>query len=114
MIETLAIFILIISILGISVIIFQKIPLLLRIPEIPASSFSLKRSVDKLKDKLPFKNFSLELFLQKILSKIRILTLKTDNKTSTWLTKLRKRAIKKKKSVEDDNYWQEIKKSTKK
>ncbi|MFH1643354.1 MAG: hypothetical protein ABH967_01820 [Patescibacteria group bacterium] len=59
------------------------------------------------------KNFSYEFFLQKILSKIRILTLKTDSKTSHLLQILRQKS-KIKKDLENDNYWEEIKKSKEK
>ncbi|MBU4298505.1 hypothetical protein KJ636_00470, partial [Patescibacteria group bacterium] len=37
----------------------------------------------------PFKNFSYELFLQKILAKIRILALKIENLTLNWVQKLK-------------------------
>lgn len=113
MLEILALSISIISLFGIIIIVFQKLPALLEIPEIPAKRFSRKNFLDKTKNKIPFKRFSLEIFLQKILSSIRILTLKTDSKTSIWLTKLRQRARRKEKIAEKDNYWQEIKKSTK-
>ncbi|MFQ6049662.1 MAG: hypothetical protein ACE5J0_01305 [Candidatus Paceibacterales bacterium] len=103
------------SLLGMGVIVSRKIPVLLELPEIAERPegesliLRLKRRIDKLN---PFKNFSYEIFLQKILTKIRILTLKTDNKTFDWLQKLRKRAHQKK-LRENDNYWEEIKKATK-
>ena len=59
-----------------------------------------------------FRNFSYEKFLQKFLTKVRILSLKTDNKTSNWLKRL-KDNTQRKKITEDDNYWDEIKKATK-
>ena len=88
----------------------------MELPEIPARD-SWKHTLSKLKEKIkilnPFKSFSYEIFLQKLLSKIRILSLKTDNKTFNWLQKLREKS-QKKKNLENDNYWEEIKKSTKK
>lgn len=113
MLEIIIIIILITSILGIGIILFRKIPILAELPEIPEEKISI---ISKLKEKIkilnPFRNFSYEIFLQKILSKIRILSLKTDIRTFNWLQKLREK-IKKKKLKENDNYWQEIKKSTK-
>lgn len=61
----------------------------------------------------PSKKFSFEILLQKILSKVRVLVLKIDHKTSTWLQTLRERA-KKRSSLEKDNYWKKLKKLTKK
>ena len=58
-----------------------------------------------------FKSFSSELFLHKLLSKARILTLKIEHKVSSWQTQLRER-LKKKKEAEKDTYWEELKKST--
>ena len=102
------------SLLGTAVIIFRKIPALVELPEMP-SKFDLKDISVKLKEKIiilnPFKNFSSEVFLQKILSKIRILALKIENKIANYLQRLREKS-QKKKSKENDNYWEEIKKST--
>ena len=113
MIELIFLIILICSLAVIGVILFRKIPLLLELSETVPFYFSWRAFLPKIKNSLPFKEFSAEIFLQKILSKIRILTLKTDSKTSSWLQKLRARS-QKKKFEEDDNYWKDIKKSTKK
>ncbi len=104
--------ILFISLVGLGVIVFRKIPILAELPETSPSHFSWRNFLLKMKNLTPFKEFSTELFLQKILSKIRILTLKTDNKTSNWLQRLRERA-RKKKFGEGDKYWEEVKKTTK-
>ena len=104
------------SLLGMGTILFRKISLLSELPEAPAR-LNLKRTLLKLKEKIkilnPFKDFSSEVFLQKILSKIRILALKIENKIANYLQKLREKS-QKKKSKENDNYWSELKKSTKK
>ena len=100
------------SLVGMGIIVFRKIPLLLELPEAALPQFNWQEPLIKIKNFLPFRDFSFEIFLQKILSKIRILTLKTDSKTSNWLQRLRKRA-QKKKFDENDNYWEEIRKSTK-
>ena len=101
------------SLVGMGIIVFRKIPLLLELPEAALPQFNWQDPLIKIKNLLPFRDFSFEIFLQKILSKIRILILKTDSKTSSWLQKLREKA-KRKKFGENDNYWQKVKKSTKK
>ena len=112
--ELVAIIILFGSFLGMAAIISRKIPVLAELPEVPARAIR-KDTLSKLKEKIkvlnPFKSFSYEIFLQKLLSKIRILSLKTDNKTFNWLQKLREKS-KRKKIKENDNYWEELKKST--
>lgn len=112
MLELIALIILIFSLVGMGIILFRKIPLLLELPETLPSQFSWRNLLLKIKNSTILKGFSIETLLQKILSKIRILTLKTDSKTSSLLQKLRERSQKKKFS-ENDNYWKEIKKSTK-
>ncbi len=107
--EFLAQIVLIFSLAGIIIIIFRKIPALVALPEVLSQKktpISL-RMREKIRQFNPFKNFSSDLFLQKLLSKIRILTLKTENKTFSWLQKLREKTQKKKL---EDNYWEEIKK----
>ena len=110
MLELVAAVISISSFLGILLIIFRKIPVLAEFPEEAGPSLfsKLKEASQKLNI---FKDFSTEIFLQKILSKIRILSLRTDNKTSNWLQRLRKRS-QQKKLEENDKYWEEVKKST--
>lgn len=112
--EIVAIIILGGSLFGMGVILFRKIPVLAELPDVLPQKEEGKLFL-KLKEKIkilnPFKKFSFEIFLQKLLSKIRILTLKTENKTFNWLQKLREKS-QKKKFKENDNYWEELKKST--
>jgi hypothetical protein len=115
MAEIIAIIILGTSLLGIGVILFRKVPLLVELPEASERPFQETfwlKFKERIKNIPGLKSFSFEIFLQKLLSRIRVLTLKTDNKTSGWLQKLREKS-QKEKSQEDDNYWKEIKKSTK-
>lgn len=101
------------SFLGILVIVYRKIPILAELQETAKPTHSWKNLSRGILQKLgrikPVKNFSPELFLHKILSKVRVLVLKIDTKTSSWLHRLRERA-KKKKMAQIDNYWQEIRK----
>lgn len=116
MAELVAIIILIVSLSGMGIIIYRKAPLLLEPLEITPIQFNWKEQLVKIKNLPLLKDFSFEILLQKILSKIRILTLKTDSKTSSWLQRLRERSKKKKleEREEVDNYWEKIKNSTKK
>ncbi len=109
MIEFIAIIILISSLVGMGIILFRKIPLLVELPEVlPPKGESVSSKLrKKIKEFNPLKNFSYEVFLQKILSKIRILSLRSESKIGSWLQKLREKSQRKK---ENDNYWEEIKK----
>ena len=113
MLELIAVIILVCSLIGVGVIIFRKIPVLLTLPEtlVQKESF-ISKLKERLKKLSPFRNFSYEIFLQKILTKVRILSLRTDNKTFNWLQKLREKA-QKKKTEKKDNYWEEVKKEIK-
>jgi hypothetical protein len=114
MLEQFAAIIFFIGFIGMFVIIFRKIPILAELPTQARQKDSSVREeklkiLRTIKEKTGIKLFSSEILLQKMLSKIRILTLKTDNKTSAWLTKLRQKSIKKKNNF-SDNYWQNLKK----
>jgi hypothetical protein len=114
MAELIAIIILVCSLIGMGVIVFRKIPILLTLPEdLPQKESFISKLKERLKKLNPFRNFSYEIFLQKVLTKIRILSLKADNKTFNWLQKLREK-YKKTKIEEKDNYWEEVKKEIKK
>ncbi|MCP6719416.1 MAG: hypothetical protein KJI71_04240 [Patescibacteria group bacterium] len=115
--EVLGLIILFGSSLGLGTIILRKVPTLNELPESAneGEGESLRLMLKgKIKGSFePYQNLSYELVLQKILTKIRILSLKTDSRTSNLLQKLRENA-QKKRIVEDDNYWKEVKKATKK
>jgi len=76
--------------------------------EFPKES-AISRFKKKVKELNPLKNFSFEIFLQKWLTRIRILSLKVDNLTFNWLKKLREKQKKKL-----DDYWEKIKGEIKK
>lgn len=118
MLEIAALIILIVSFLGMLVIFVRKIPTLVALPtEDRTSKDSLFL---KLRDRFwvtrnshPFKSFSFEIFLQKILSRARILILKIERKIADCLQKMREKS-KKEKGIGNDNYWTELKNSTNK
>jgi len=95
-----------------AIIVFRKIPSLVQLPETVPSQIDWQDFLSKIRTLKIFKDFSFEILLQKILSKVRVLTLRTDNKTSTWLQRLREKS-QKKKFAEDDDYWKKVRKSTK-
>lgn len=109
MIELIALFILLIGLGGMAVILIQKIPILSELtPQEVEKSSPLKKLKNKIKNNGTFKSFSGELLLQKTLSKVKNLSLKTENKTSAWLKRSRRRSLEKKKKFSKD-YWKKIK-----
>lgn len=111
MLEVVATIILFSGLIGMGTILFRKIPVLVQLPETPAGlglKLKIQKIVGKIKSFKFFKIPSFDILLQKILSKIRILTLKIERKISTWLQKMREKSQKKE---ENDQYWQKIKES---
>ncbi len=98
-----------IGFIGMSIIIIKKIPVLNELPETKIKRSRIFRKLGyKIKNNGTVKSFSSkELLLQKILSKFRILTLKTDKKTSNLLSKLRQKSIENRKKFSED-YWKRI------
>lgn len=102
MLEIISALILIISLVGMIVIIKRTMPFLVEL--------SFEEDKPGLWGKFKNKNFfSKNLFLQKVLSKIRILVLKTDNKTSEWIKRLREKS-KENKTKFSDSYWDKLRK----
>ena len=108
--EVIALIILFGSLIGMGIIILRKIPAVAELPEI--SSEHKQNLFSRLKNKITnihfVKEFNFLLFLQKILSRIMVLTLKIENKVASWLQKLREKS-QKQKIFEDDNYWKRLK-----
>lgn len=89
----------------------KKIPALVVLPNISPLNgrISLPKQA-KLKILKYFSSLSFpsHLFLQKLLSKIKILALKTERKSEHYLQVLRQKSKNKKKAANDD-YWQKLK-----
>ncbi|MEK7503846.1 MAG: hypothetical protein AAB577_02590 [Patescibacteria group bacterium] len=100
------------SLAGMAVILWRKIPALYKLPEREFAFYnSLTVKIGKGMKKIPVvKNFSYDLYLQKTLSKIRVLTMKTENKTGHWLERLRQKNSKKN-ETRNDSYWDALKKA---
>ena len=99
------------SLLGIGFSLFKKIPSLLELsgddfPKWPIISL-LKKGVKSIPGA---QKFDYELYLEKILSKVRVLTLKTESKTGNWLVWLRQRRNGHNGHGKSE-YWDELKKA---
>jgi hypothetical protein len=96
-------------------LVFKKIPKL-KVASEPESIFLKKELKTKIrkrtKEVIKENSNLLELLLHKLLSKIRILFLKAENKLSDWILKLRERSLDRAKEI--DSYWNEIRTSIKK
>jgi hypothetical protein len=112
MAELIATIILGASITGMGTILVRKIPLLKETDFRQVEILEGKNIFLKVKNKiLGFKIFSSpEVFLQKILSKVRVFTLRFEKKVEDQLKNLREKA-KEKNNFGKDNYWDEIKKN---
>lgn len=111
MADLIVLIIFVLSLSGLSLLLYRKSPSLLELPVSAAQPFDWKGLLKDTKSRLPLKDFHRDVFLQKVLSRVRILSLKMESKTYKWLRQLRMKA-KMKKNL-DGNYWEEIKKSTK-
>ena len=113
--ELIASIVLGISFLGLVFLMLRKVPELKEMPE-PELSFlkkGLRKKIrEKTKEVLKENSNTLEGILHKVLSKIRILSLKVDKKVSDWIVKLRSRSLERTKGL--DSYWKEITASVKK
>jgi len=113
--ELIPLIVLILSFLGLIFLILKKVPELKQMPE-PELSFLKKdlrkRIKDKTKEVLKENSNTLEGVLHKLLSKIRILSLRVDKRVSDWIIKLRNRSLERTKGL--DNYWKGIRSSVKK
>ena len=109
MTEFIAATILLGSLSGIGIILFHKIPALIKLPS--QGEFSLRKEIEKkIKENDIFQPLSLENFLQKLLRRSKILTLKTENKISGWLEQLQQKSNNHVTNSKD-NYWRELKNS---
>lgn len=113
--DLIALIVLVLSFSGLAILVSRKVPELKAMPE-PEVVFLKKELRKKIKDKtkevLKERSNSLESFLHKLLSKVRILSLKVDKKVSDWIVRLRRRSVERGKGI--DTYWKEIKASVKK
>jgi len=90
------------------VIIFRKIPALAEL-SVQKRKGVLREAKNKIKENGLLETVKGEKLLQSVLSKIRILTLKTENKTGDWLRKLHQRSLKRKNTDKfSDDYWRKL------
>ena len=101
------------SLASLGYVVGRKIPLLLQFPAMRQGD-SLREMFHNAKKKIQSSArlkavSSPYMILQTLLSRARIFSLRTENKTSQWLESLRKKA-QEKKAVFSDDYWQQLKK----
>ena len=101
------------SLASLGYIIGRKVPRLLKFPA-KQEGDSLREIFQSAKKRVqgsaPLKTISSpQMLLQTLLSKARIFSLRTENKTSQWLESLRQKSQAKKAAFSDD-YWQQLKK----
>ena len=113
MLSFIAIIILLGSVSGMLIIIFRKTPVLaeLTVSEKGKTGFFVKMKNRILNQRIR-RTLSGEVILQKLLSKIRVITLKTENKTNSWLSRLRQKSLEKKNNFSGE-YWKKIKEKDK-
>lgn len=114
MFDIIALVILVIGVIGMVFILYKKVPVL---AELNTEGKALvvinlwNKTKDKVKNHKYVKAPHVEIFLHKALSKIRVLILKAENKTGSWLVMLRRKSIEKKQSFKKDDYWKKLKKT---
>ena len=106
-----------VSLASLGYVVGRKVPLLLTFPakqERDSMKEIFQEATGKIQYSALFKAVSSpNLLLQKLLSKARIFSLRTENKTSQWLEKLRKRSQEKKVLFSED-YWKQLRKGKEK
>ena len=112
MANTIALVLFLIGLSGMIIILRRKVPLLMELSprgeRVEVRELVLK-AVKRVAGSERVKAFSPEKTLHKALSKTRILALKTENKTGSWLEQMRARSQEKKENLSDD-YWKQLKK----
>ena len=98
-------------------VIGRKVPILLTFPSRQEGD-SIKEIIQNAKEKIVDSVFfkavsSPSLLLQKLLSRARIFSLRTENKTSQWLEKLRKRS-QEKNALFSEDYWHQLRRGKEK
>ncbi len=114
--EVIAFILLILSGAGIGILLKKKIPLLLQFPreENKNLAYYVGQATERAKEYPAVSQIlTPELLLQRVLSKIRVWSLKVESRASSELETLRKRALEKKEKL-SENYWAQIRKRRKK
>ena len=104
---------LVLGLLGMAIIIFRHLS---ELDSFSSSSNQKESLISNVKRKsrqiLPIENFSYELFLEKFLKRLQILTLRLEGFIFSHLQKLREK--RKEKTAREDSYWKRIKEEVKK
>ena len=104
MFQIIALSISLVSFIGMGAIIYRRIPVLIAL----APEQIKAKPLEEIKEKIKRNGyFSIKKLLEKILSKFRILTLKTEHRTNNLLIKLRQKSIEEKNKFSED-YWKKV------
>ena len=107
MINLIAFIIFLIGLGGMGIIITRSAPRLAKLTLAETKIGLADRIKSSIQNNGAVKRLSFDILLQKLLSKIRVLTLRTEHKTGAMLQQLRQKSLEKKKKLADD-YWQKI------
>ena len=108
MLEIIFSIIFLIGFLGMLFIVLKNLSKLTKLPEKAYAPVSVKEIVSDLRESNANSRFSIESILEKLLSKVRVLILKSDDKTSNWLHSLKQKS--QKNTFENDTYWKDLRK----
>lgn len=108
MIELIATIILIGSGIGLAVMVIRKLPALQALPPAPSPKSFPLFTLEKIRSRIKREGFSKEKLFHKVLSRLKVLALRLENKTERQLQSLRQRS-KNDKGNPPDKYWQELK-----
>jgi len=103
---------LVLGLLGMAIIIFRHLSELDSFSPSNQKEGLISNVKRKSRQILPIENFSYELFLEKFLKRLQILTLRLEGFIFSHLQKLREK--RKEKTAREDSYWKRIKEEVKK
>ena len=103
---------LVLGLLGMAIIIFRHLPELDSFSSSNQKEGLISNVKRKSRQILPIENFSYELFLEKFLKRLQILTLRLEGFIFSHLQRLREK--RKEKTAREDSYWKRIKEEVKK
>lgn len=108
MLQIIVTIIFIVGLTGMAVILCRKIPVLTELEIVNTTTQGAGLFTRARKKINPLRKVPSEDFLKKSLWKVKILSLKTENKTSGWLEKLQKNSKERSNNLQDENYWKKL------
>jgi len=104
-----ALIIFLVSILALTGMVLKKVPVLAQVNAKPIDKSAVFKAIKiQIKEKTG-KDISFDMFLHKLLSKLRVMILKTERQIACQLSNLRQKSINKN-CFQDNDYWKKVKK----